>query len=131
MWVHKAKSKEAKMLRPSGLPRGTLKMGRSRPRKHRDVSGAKAQILRLINQKNTPKAPRTYWDTTPWRKERQVQTVIECLILLSLPLGSQWGGRGRMNESRRLYFICHHGILFITSDGGVEGGPWECPSFQG
>lgn len=54
MWVSQQDKKgEAKMLRPSELPRGPLKIGKLRPRKHRDVSAAKAQILRLINQENT------------------------------------------------------------------------------
>lgn len=85
-WVNKAKSKEAKRLQPPAL-----QMGRPRPRKHGDGSGAKAQTLRIISQeKFTP--PRTHQDTTPRRKERQVQRVMECPILLSLPLGADGEG---------------------------------------
>ena len=41
---------------------------------------------------------------------------------------------GRTLKDKRIkvaLFYLSPGILFITSDGGMEGGPRECPSFQG
>lgn len=88
MWINKAKSKEAKMLRPPGL-----QMGRPRPKKHRNVSGAKAQTLRLMSQENTRAAqnssghnPLEKGETAA--KSDQVSNIAQ--PAMGVPMGRTW-----------------------------------------